>query len=234
METPVIALIGDYNPDVVAHDAIKKGFMLKKQIGSCAVEAQWLPTESIVPRDDRALQCFAGIWCVPNSPYKNTEGALWAIQYARTNSVPFLGTCGGYQHALLEYARNALDLKEVAHAELDPMTSFRLLDRMQCPLIEQSQRIIVTDTQFRSIYGADSGPEGFHCSFGLNPQHEDVFAGTPLAIVARSEDGQPRAFRLEGHPFFIGTQFQPERRALAGSVHALVLAFLTASVKAAS
>jgi CTP synthase (UTP-ammonia lyase) len=150
---------------------------------------------------------------------------LWAIQYARTHSVPFLGTCGGYQHALLEYARNVLGLKAAGHTEFELATPLPLLDRMQCPLIEQSQKVVATDDEFRSLYGADSGQEGFHCSYGLNPSYERVFAGSPMEIVARSEDGQARAFQLQGHPFFMGTQFQPERRALAGSIHPIVQAF---------
>jgi CTP synthase (UTP-ammonia lyase) len=155
---------------------------------------------------------------------------MWAIEYARTREVPFLGTCGGYQHALLEYARRVLALENAAHAELNPAAALPILDRMQCPLVEESQKVIVTDHQFRTIYGADSGLEGFHCSYGLNPNYESVFAGSPMKIVARSIEGQSRAFRLESHPFFIGTQFQPERKALTGSLHPAVSAFFNAAV----
>ena len=169
---------------------------------------------------------------MPASPYRNTNGALWAIQQARIHSIPFLGTCGGYQHALLEFARNVLGLNNAGHTEIDAATPLPLLDRMHCSLIEQSQKIIVTDDTFRTMYGADSGLEGFHCSYGLNPKHECVFAESAMRIAARAADGQARALRLEGHPFFIGTQFQPERQALAGSLHPLVEAFLSAAVAA--
>jgi CTP synthase (UTP-ammonia lyase) len=224
-----IALVGDFSPDVVAHRAIEKCFALARKSGSCSLESVWTPTEHITPADERAFESFSGIWCVPASPYRNTEGALWAIQYARTRSIPFLGTCGGYQHALLEYARNVLDLKDAGHTELDPSVRLALLDRMQCSLIELSQKIVVINQEFLSIYGADSGVEGFHCSYGLNPAYEQVFAGTSLEIVARSQDDEARAFRLKGHPFFVGTQFQPERRALAGTIHPIVEGFLRAA-----
>jgi CTP synthase (UTP-ammonia lyase) len=223
-----IALVGDFNPEVLAHRAIEKCFALACQ-SEARFEPHWMATESIAPGNHHALEAFAGIWCVPASPYRNTDGALSAIQFARTHSVPFLGTCGGYQHALLEFARDVLGLNNSGHTELDPAAPVPLLDRMHCALIEQSQKIVVTDQQFRSIYGADSGLEAYHCSYGLNPHYEPVFAGSPMKIVARSVDGQARAFRLEGHPFFIGTQFQPERQALAGSIHPLVRAFFSAA-----
>jgi len=226
-----IALVGDFNPDVVAHQAINKCFAAARQL-NLQLEPQWVATEQILAGNDRALEPFSGIWCVPASPYRNTEGALWAIQYARLHPVAFLGTCGGYQHALLEFARNVLGLKASGHTELDPASPLPLLDRMHCALIEESQEIIVTDDRFRSMYGVDSGLEGFHCSYGLNPKYENVFAGSAMKIAARAADGQSRAFRLEGHPFFIGTQFQPERQALIGPLNPLVQAFFSAAAAA--
>jgi len=228
---PRIALVGDFNPNVVAHRAIEKCFTLHQQSGSQAVEAEWLATESVTPGEERIFATINGIWCVPASPYRSTDGALWAIQSARTKMIPFLGTCGGCQHAFLEYARNVLGLKTAGHTELDPSTPLPLLDRMQCSLIEQSQKIVVTSEEFREIYGRDSGMEGYHCSYGLSPNYEHVFAGTSLGIVARSEGGLARALQLKGHPFFVGTQFQPERRALNGSLHPLVEAFFRASTR---
>jgi len=220
-----IALVGDFNPDVLAHRAIEQCFALAQPSNSESMAREWIPTDRIVLGDEAALQKFSGIWCTPASPYRSTEGALWAIQYARTHGVAFLGTCGGYQHALLEYTRNVLGLAQAGHTELDPAASLPLLERMQCSLIEKSQRVIITGDAFQLLYCGDSGVEGFHCSYGLNPDYEQVFNGTFLEIVARSEEGQARAFQLKGHPFFVGTQFQPERRSLEGFIHPLVESF---------
>jgi CTP synthase (UTP-ammonia lyase) len=225
-----IALVGDFDREKVAHRSIERCFALAKESKSLSVEPVWIATENIVPGDEGLLKSFQGIWCVPGSPYRNTDGALWAIQYARTRPVPFLGTCGGVQHALLEYARNVLGLKDAAHMEESPDTAFPLLRRMQCSLVEKSQKIIVVGgDQFRRFYGADSGLEGFSCNYGLNPDFEHLFQSTPLEIAARSEDGEVRAVELRGHPFFIGTLFQPERRALKGQIHPLVEAFYRAA-----
>src|SRR5690349_1296816 len=160
MSRTCIALVGDFSAEVTAHRAINECFVFARQAHADTIAATWLPTESIVPGDLEQLKQFNGIWCVPASPYRSAEGALRAIEFARTHSIPFLGTCGGYQHALLEYARNVLGLKEADHTELDPDALLPLLHRMKCPLVEESQKIRVVDESFRVLYGADSGVEG--------------------------------------------------------------------------
>src|SRR5688500_17598925 len=103
MQTVRIALVGDFSPEVIAHRAINESMRLA---GGAHVEPHWLHTVSI--QRGQALESFHGIWCVPNSPYANTDGALWAIEWSRTHRIPFLGTCGGFQHAVLEFVRNVL------------------------------------------------------------------------------------------------------------------------------
>ena len=72
------------------------------------------------------------MWCVPGSPYHSAEGALAAIRFAREKRRVFLGTCGGFQHALIEFARNVLGVSQAEHAETAPtapdlvVTDFRM------------------------------------------------------------------------------------------------------------
>jgi len=224
-----VALVGDFNPAVIAHQAIERSFELAKQSALAPVEPAWVGTEKLIPGESQLLGNFDGIWCVPASPYRNEEGALWAIRFAREHFVPFLGTCGGFQHALIEYARNVLGLANAEHAELNGAATLAFVSRLGCPLVETSQAVkVVGDTLFGEVYGSNSGLEGYCCSYGLNPEFEHLLGRGPLEIVARAADGEARAFALRGHPFFIGTLFQPERRALTGWLHPLVSAFFAA------
>jgi CTP synthase (UTP-ammonia lyase) len=232
MDMPRIALVGDRDSAVLAHQAIDRCFVLAQEVESLAVEGTWVPTQSIVPGSDSILKSFAGVWCVPASPYQNTEGAIWAIQFARKAGVPFLGTCGGFQHAVLEFARNALGLPEADHQELHPDALLLLVSRMECALVEKSQSVLVVPGHsFRAIYGADSGLETYHCNYGLNPAFERLFRDSPFQIAARDEAGAVRAMVLRDHCFFVGTLFQPERRALAGALHPVVRAFFGAVLR---
>src|SRR5258708_17582200 len=196
-----IAVVGDSTPASVAHQGVNASFALARRVIDDLIELQWLGTETIAPDDKGTLQGCDGIWCVPGSPYRNANGALWAIQFARTMMLPFLGTCGGYQHALLEFARNELNLPGAGHREDDPSSPTPLVDRMRCALIEQIQQVTMTDPSFAEICGASSSAEGYHCSYGLNPAYETAFAGSSMRIVARSPDGEARAVQLYGHPF---------------------------------
>lgn len=230
MKPARIAFIGDFNPEVLAHRAINESLELWRAGGGLPIEPLWMGTDTILPGDEAQFRRFSGFWCVPATPYCNTAGALWAIEFARTHGVPFLGTCGGFQHAILEYARNALGLAGAEHAELQPEAPFQLLHRMRCSLVEKSQIVLAGGRgRFAVISGAAGTDEGYHCNFGLNPAYEHLFQSGALEIVARSEDGDVRAIELRDHPFFFGTLYQPERRALRGELHPLVRAFFTAA-----
>lgn len=195
------------------------------------LEPHWLHTSTIQPGNERSLATFHGIWCAPGSPYANTDGALRAIEWARTRNIPFLGTCGGFQHALLEVARHVLGRSDATHAELDPSASVPLISRLACALVEKSERIIPTGRgRFSQWYGPPR-VEGFHCSFGLNPACESWLGKSGLQVVARNENVEVRAVELLEHKFFIGTLFQPERAALSGELHPLVKAFLHAAAR---
>ena len=108
--------------------AIPKALNLAGTQQGVEVEAEWVHTSTIT-RVDAQFAGFEGIWCVPASPYANTMGALATIRYARERGLPFLGTCGGFQHALLEYARNVFGMPEAEHAETDPGAPLRLIAR---------------------------------------------------------------------------------------------------------
>lgn len=158
------------------------------------------------------------------------DGALNAIRFARENAVAFLGTCGGSQHALIEYCRNVLGLAEADHAESNPEATFALIAPLPCALRETDSRIRLVDgSRVRSIYGHAEVTEPFNCGYGLNPKHNEIFVSTKLKISGIGEDDVARAAELDDHPFFIATLFQPERSAFNNISHPLVIAFLKAA-----
>lgn len=211
-----IALIGDFNPVVIAHNAIPKALAMA---GAASV---WCHTTAVPD-----LSGFDGIWCVPASPYASMEGALGAIRFARESGTPFMGSCGGFQHAAVEYARNVRGIPEAAHAETDPEAAMPLIAPLECALVEKSGDIVIKeDSHLFRAYGTRQITEEYHCSFGLNPRFEELLMDGDLRVTARDLEGGVRAIELTSHPFFVATLFQSERRALRGELPPLAREFV--------
>jgi CTP synthase (UTP-ammonia lyase) len=229
MPTHSIALVGDYDFDVLAHRAIPMAIELASREMQKPPLIAWLPTETLVSSSDKALSRYAGFWCIPASPYKSMDGALRAIRFARERKIPFLGTCGGFQHAVIEYARAVLGLSHADHQESNPTAELPLIAPLQCALVEVEDRIFLREgSRAAGIYGETVIDEPYRCRFGLNREHAAKFERASLRVTGVDKQGHVRVVELENHPFFFGTQFQPERAALAGRNHALVAAFVAA------
>ena len=224
-----IGLIGDYSPQVTAHIAIPKAITLAASKTNCEAETKWLATDDILENIEQ-LSDFDALWCVPASPYKNMDGALSAIRFAREKNVPFLGTCGGFQHALIDYVRNILGFEKADHAESNPETAMPIMTQLSCSLVEATGVIkLKENSRIRSIYGKAEIAEQYHCNFGFNPDYLFLFEKGEMKISGADTNGEPRVVELATHPFFIATLFQPERSALVGKTHPLVCAYLEAA-----
>jgi len=171
------------------------------------------------------------VWCTPGSPYRSEAGALRAIRHARERRVPFLGTCGGFQHAVLEYARDVLQWADAVHAEASPRTGRAVISPLACELVEATQDVrLVPGSRLAAAYEGTTAQATYRCRFGLNPAFRSALIGGPLHVVAEDADGEARAIELADHPFFVAVLFQPEREALAGQRVPLAEALISAAL----
>jgi CTP synthase (UTP-ammonia lyase) len=232
MKGPVrIALIGDYNPEVKAHVAIPVALGLATAGLAGEVESVWIPTTALDQNANQQLSGFDAIWCVPNSPYASMTGVLDGIRFARESGRPFLGTCGGFQHAVIEYVRNVLGFSEADHAESNPASAMPVMSRLACSLAGARGRIqLQPGSRLSAVYGSDDTSENYQCNFGLNPRYESLLREGAMAIAARDENGEVRAVELAAHPFFVATLFQPEQSAFTGAAHPLICAFVSSAM----
>ncbi|WP_236177861.1 MULTISPECIES: CTP synthase C-terminal region-related (seleno)protein [Pseudomonas] len=226
-----IALIGDYDPQVTAHQAIPVALGLAAEHLRRPIEFEWLATDRIQP--ETPLQSFDGFWCVPASPYKSEVGALRAIRFAREQQRPFLGTCGGFQHAVLEFSRNVLGWADAEHGETSPDASRAVLSPLTCALVEALDSIhLVPGSLIAKAYETSQIHEGYRCRYGVNPQFERALLTHQLHATGHDASGDLRAIELKDHRFFVATLFQPERAALKGQLPPLVRAFVEACLEA--
>jgi len=222
-----IGLIGDFDFQVVAHRAIPLALEAAAAALGLTLRAEWVPTLEITSA--ARLSRYAGLWCVPASPYRSMDGALTGIRHARESGTAFLGTCGGFQHAIVEYARNVLGWADAQHAESDPDSGRAVISPLACSLVEvQAPVRLFAGTRIAAAYGTDRILEGYHCRYGLNPEFRSRLVAGPLRAGAEDDGGEVRAVELVDHPFFVATLFQPERAALASQPAPLVSAFVDA------
>jgi len=223
----VIGLIGDRSDAVPAHPAIPMALQMAGQALDIDVGHEWVPSEQIT--STACIAHFDGLWAVPGSPYQNMEGVLLAIRYAREQQRPFLGTCGGFQHAVLEYARNVLQWSDADHGESSPDTARPVIAPLTCgPLQDYGDVQLVAGSRLAAAYGKTNASEVYLCRYGVNSSFRAAIVTGPLREAAVDASGDLRAVELDGHPFFVGTLFQPERAALKGTVPPLVVAFVSA------
>jgi CTP synthase (UTP-ammonia lyase) len=223
-----IGLVGDRDDAHTAHRAIPKALELAAAEAAVDLELEWIGTDTVDPTAPDLGRCD-GLWCIPASPYLSTEGALAAIRFARERGVPFLGTCGGFQHALIEIALSLWEIDTIGHAELSPDAKDPVISVLACKLIETGAPVhFKPGSKLAEAYGTLTAVEEYHCGYGFNPKYRRHLEDGPLEITSWDDDGDVRGVELRGHPFFVATLFQPERAALHARVPPIVRAYLAA------
>ena len=226
-----IGLIGEKKQGVKAHVAIPQALELAAHHLDYPFEAEWLTTPALEQGTEQRLAAYQALWFVPNTPYVSMDGALRALRYAREHHIPTLGTCGGCQHMIIEYARNVLGMTEADHAEAHPDASVLLIT----PLVCSNTGIITTcklapGSRVASIYATNEVTEQYGtCNYGPNAQFWPVLEQGGLHVTGTDVDGNARIVEIDQHPFFIGTLFQPELSAFRQIVHPLIRALLQAA-----
>lgn len=222
-----LALIGDYDAGKTAHLAIPRALELARQATGVSLDWEWIGTDR-VGHPAQTLASFEGVWVTPGSPYVNMDGALAAIRHARETNLPFLGTCGGFQHAIIEFARNAAGMAGADHAETNARAPELVITALRCSLVDRTGGISFTpSSRLHGIFAGRPTQEGYHCNYGVNAAHRSRLEATGLRFTGFDAAGDIRAFELPGHRFFLGTLFQPERSALQKDAsHPLIAAFV--------
>jgi len=226
-----LAIVGDHDPTMYTHLAIDEALGHVRELREHALEWSWISTPSLASSVESRLALTDAIWLAPGSPYASLDGALAAVRHARLTGLPFLGVCGGFQHAVLEYARNVAGIRDADHAESNPDATAPVIAALSCSLVGKSAPVFLDPTcRTASIYGRWRVVERYHCNYGLNPQFRDAIEHAGLHVVGEDDRGDARVVELTGHPFFIATLFQPQLESAAGAPAPLVRALVDAAI----
>ncbi|MEV6930085.1 hypothetical protein AB0M46_37145 [Dactylosporangium sp. NPDC051485] len=226
--TARVALVGDRSAHVRSHTRVPGLIDVLRERYGLGLDAYWIPTEEV---SATSVDAFDGVWLLPGSPYRDEAGALAAARAAREHRLAFLGTCGGFQHLLLEFARNVCGLTGAAHAESDPGGRDPLIVALACSLVGHEGAVnLARGSLAERIFGVERALERYHCGYGLEHAYLPVLEAHGLRFTGHDDDGEVRVAELDGHPFMLGTLFQPELAGDGTRCHPVIRAFAEAAV----
>jgi CTP synthase len=135
---------------------------------------------------------------------RGTEGKILAIKWARSQKVPFLGICLGFQLAVVEWARNVCGLTSANSAEFvdnaDPAAVI-FMPEVSKTHMGGTMRLGLRPTVFvegtaesstiRKLYGgADKVWERHRHRYEIAPSLVEQFEQSGLRFVGRDEKGE--------------------------------------------
>ena len=243
-----IAIIGKY---VNLKDAYKSldealvhgGIANNVKVNLIRIESDNLKNSEIKTK----LKNVSGLLIPGGFGKRGTEGKISAIKYARENKIPFLGICFGMQMAIIEFARNKLNIKKAGSSELDKKcypviglinewdkngkiikgTDKNLGGTMRLGLYEAKLR---NNSAINKVYKSRSIKERHRHRYEVNNNLKDQFENKGLIFSGMSPDNKlPEIIELKNHPWFIGVQFHPEFKSRPLAPHPLFSSFIRAS-----
>ena len=225
-----VCVIGDYVADNETHRATTLALEHAASQLETTVKVLWVGTDQIAD-PEAMLACFDAMVIAPGSPYRSLCGALDAIRYARVHGTPLLGTCGGFQHVVVEFARNVVGISDAQHGEYDPYASKLFITPLSCSLAGQTMTVNIKEgTAAAAAYRSSTVRERYYCNFGLNPDYLDVIIDSGLTLSGTDSDGEARILELKTHPFFVATLFVPQTSSQPETGHPLIVALLAAGM----
>jgi CTP synthase (UTP-ammonia lyase) len=234
-----VAVVGDFDPTRFSHWATEAALFHAAQLVDVKLELEWIGTE-VVAREgaERCLEGRDGLWGSAGSPYRSSDGMLAGIRFARERGVPYLGTCGGFQYALIEFTRNVLGLTDADTAEsgsssrhvvITPVQRPKPVVRPGAPLLSGTDGVLpVPGTLLAQLCSGEPLRAEYYCSFETNADYVSSWQAAGLCITGLGEQGELRAFSLPSSRFFLATLFQPQLSSRARTPHPIITGFLRA------
>ena len=243
-----IAIIGKY---VELKDAYKSldealthgGIANNIKVNLVRIESDFLRPSEIKNK----LKNVSGILIPGGVGKRGTEGKIAAINYARKNKIPFFGICFGMQMAIIEFARNRLNIKKATSSEFGPSkasvvglmsewTKDGKLMRGTDKELGGTMRLgsyearLKKDTKISKIYNSLKINERHRHRYEVNINYRKDFENKGMIFSGLSPDNKlPETVELKDHPWFIGVQFHPEFKSRPLSPHPLFSSFIKAA-----
>lgn len=239
-----IGLVGKYVELKDAYKSIAESFIHAGAANKVHVKLEWIPSESFETDEIVAekLKNLDGILVAPGFGERGLEGKIKAVKYVRENKIPFFGICLGMQCAVIEFARNVLNLPDASTTELNSNSPNPVIDFMedQKTIVNKGGTMrlgsypckIEKNSLAYQIYGKSLINERHRHRYEFNNKYLDAFNKAGLVATGiNPETSLVEIVELRNHPWFVGVQFHPELKSTVMSPQPIFVAFVKAALE---
>lgn len=237
-----IGLVGKYVELPDAYKSITEAFVHAGASNECAVKVKYIHSEEISRKNaGEMLAGIDGILVAPGFGHRGIKGKLEATRFARENNIPFLGICLGMQVAVIEFARNVLELTGADSTEMNEVTKYPVIDLMEeqkgITNMGGTMRLgafscsVKKGSKLYDAYSSDMIEERHRHRYEFNDKFLKDFESKGMKAVGTNPDtGLVEAIQLDNHKWFVGVQYHPEYRSTVLSPSPLFVGFVKACI----
>jgi len=245
-----IAIIGKYVELKDAYKSLDEALTHGGIANNIKVKLLRIDSENLKPSEIKTkLKNISGILIPGGFGKRGTNGKIESIRFARINKIPFLGICYGMQMAIIEFARNKLNIKNATSSEFDKkgISIIGLMNEWN----KDGKKVKGTDKNLggtmrlgsydaklkensliKKIYKSKTIQERHRHRYEVNISYKERFEKNGLIFSGISPDNRlPEIIELKKHPWFIGVQFHPEFKSRPFNPHPLFSSFIKAAKK---
>ena len=239
-----IAVVGKYTELVDSYKSVQEALIHGGIANDVGVDISWLSSD-LFTSSDRAreiLSAYHGLLVPGGFGVRGVEGMVEAIRAARETKQPFLGICLGMQTAIIEFARNVLQLDDSHSSEFAPECENPVVS-----LMESQQHVtdmggtmrlgaypcrLSRGSKVAEVYGVPEVSERHRHRYEVSNQYRDAFVEKGLKLSGLSPDGSlVEIVELADHPWFIGCQFHPELQSRPTRPHPRFAGLIAAALR---
>ena len=241
-----IALIGKYVELKDSYISIAESLIHAGSKNKTKVNLHWIHSSKLEDENcGELLKGINGIIVAPGFGSRAIEGKIKAVEYARVKKIPFLGICLGMQCAVIEFARNVLNMKNAHSIEIDSQSKYPVISMMeeqkQLEKMGGTMRLgsyqcdIEQNTLLHQIYSKKTIHERHRHRFEFNNQFKNEFESNGMIFSGKNiKNNLMETIEIPTHPWFIGVQYHPEYKSTVENPHPIFLSLIEAGLKNAS
>ena len=237
-----VGLVGKYVELPDAYKSIAESFIHSGAMNECEIDIEYIHSEDITEQNvtDR-LSGFNGILVAPGFGSRGIEGKILTAKYARENNIPFFGICLGMQCAVVEFARDVLNMEGAHSTEINHKTKYPVIDLMeeQKSVIDKGgtmrlggyKCVIDKNSKTFEAYQKTDIIERHRHRYEFNNKYYDDFKSHGMVPVGiNPESGLVEIIEIPDHKWFVGVQFHPEYSSTVINPHPLFVSFVKACI----